>query len=944
MPKTGDVHVAAMQRSLIDLDRQLDRAVELTALGEREQSNEICRQYLSGLDDRFRGDFKNIPIDVVTRRFHALELLARNQREEGQLDEAAATFIETAALAKGPLSEFPEFLVRANLEIARVYILQNEPSSAKSFVAEATNIAKQNGDIYMITMAGFATGLLFAGVGRHREAQNILTGAAARLSPPLSPEQALLKADMLLQMSHELNIIEAIDEAARTYCEAIDFLIEHGKAALDQGHTSDAFKFLMTANRHADLLPRTETNVSTIADLHITTARLLDIKGYWSKALELLDRALEIFNATGHLNKDLYIAAQLSAGDLLIKQKEYGKAAALLEKAKTACEEQDDLFNLAVCFYHQGVGLSKSGKDDKGLALFDEALGILKNMEKSHAVRTAHALNNNQISFITAKNKEYDRALDCLDESVELLRDEPNDPALAEAYRMQGEIFCERRQNIQSERALKKALAIFEKRGAAYEMARAYKSLGENCLASGDLDMANFFFEESIRILEDLNIESDLPMLYSAKARICIMQEDFATAEKFFYKDFEIAKKSDNMHSLAFSYFYIGRVRRLLKRAHSAEDFLKRSLELFQKVNNQIMAGHAMLELALCAMVRLDFKHAMENCDRTKGIFEQSRNPDLVARLLQVRGMVLRDSRDQRRRVVAQRNFEDAIRILEKSSRVSIELAELHYEFAMFWKEGKDRRRAVEHLIQALELCEKLGLAQKVNTYLNTLQQISPEDGAKLRMGRLVDKAAVEQITKGGSSEGITVERKNLSILFTDIRGFTTISETLSLDMMTSFLNDFYYAVTQAMIKCRGRINKFIGDAVLAIFNIDGDLDDHPVWAVRAAFELVHTVNEINLIRGKRGEIDIQVGVGVTTGEVLIGSFGSMLRQDYTAIGDTVNTASRLQGQAGPGEIIVSQFVYDHVKDIVEAEDLGEKPLKGKGQPLRLWKILKIKE
>ena len=69
-----------------------------------------------------------------------------------------------------------------------------------------------------------------------------------------------------------------------------------------------------------------------------------------------------------------------------------------------------------------------------------------------------------------------------------------------------------------------------------------------------------------------------------------------------------------------------------------------------------------------------------------------------------------------------------------------------------------------------------------------------------------------------------------------------------------------------------------------------------------------------------------------------------MLRQDYTAIGDTVNTASRLQGQAGPGEIIVSHFVFAHVKDLVEAEDMGEKPLKGKGQPIRLWKILRMKE
>ena len=116
------------------------------------------------------------------------------------------------------------------------------------------------------------------------------------------------------------------------------------------------------------------------------------------------------------------------------------------------------------------------------------------------------------------------------------------------------------------------------------------------------------------------------------------------------------------------------------------------------------------------------------------------------------------------------------------------------------------------------------------------------------------------------------------------------------------------------------------------------------MWAVRAGLELVRTLKEINLRRRRRGEIDIGVGVGINTGEVLIGSFGSSMRQDFTAIGDTVNVAARLQGQALAGEVVISDSVYEHVKDMIQAEDMGEKPLKGKGQPLRLWKVLSILE
>ena len=942
--KSAEIKSAAVERSLVELDKLLEQAVELMALGERDLSTEIYNQYLAGLEDRFRGDVKNIPLDVLIRRFRVLVLLATNLREAGHTDQALAGLIEANSLAKGPLGEFQDFLVTSDMEIARLYILRQEPAQAKQYVAEATKIAKASGDIYLVTLAGFATGLLFSGVGRHKEALNIFTGTAARITDTDDSKQVLLKAELLLNVSHELNLIEAIDEAASTYYESLTFLLKSGKEAIENARIPDALQYLMMANKYRDLLPRTEINVVTLADILITTAHLLDLKGYWNKALPIFQNAIDLFHDTGHIEPNLYVRAHLGMGDLLIKQKEYTKAKNMLEKARKSAEDSDNLIGLAMSDYFLGLSYSKGGADDKGVELFEESLGTLQGMDPEMEINSTQALNKNQLAFISTKNKHHDRAMDYLEESVELLRDYPHNEALGEAYRLMGEIFCERRQHIQSERALKKALGIFEKRAARYECARCYKSLGENYLASGDLDMANFFFEESIHILEDLNIESDLPMVYSAKARICIMQEDFAAAEKFFYKDFEIAKKSENSHSLAFSYFHIGRVRRLLNRSHSAEDFLRRSLDLFQKVNNQILTGQVMLELALCATVRLDYKSALDFCDRTRRIFEEAKNPDLMARLLLVRGMVLRDTKDTRRRIVSQRAFEDALRILEKAGKVSIELTEAYYEFAMFFNEGKDKKRAVEYMTQAIELCEKLGLAKKMSSYLQVMEKISPEEGAKMRLGRLVDKSAVEQITKSKGDDTITVERKNLSILFTDIRSFTTISETLSLEELTSFLNDFYSAVTQVIIKFHGRINKFIGDEVLCIFNIDGELEDHSVWAVRAALDLVHTLEETNMIRGKRGEIDIGVGVGINTGEVLVGNFGSMLRQDYTAIGDNVNVAARLQGQAKAGEIVVSEAVYEQVKELVEAEDMGEKPLKGKGQPLRLWKILGIKE
>ena len=400
---------------------------------------------------------------------------------------------------------------------------------------------------------------------------------------------------------------------------------------------------------------------------------------------------------------------------------------------------------------------------------------MLKSLPDGRERRHLSALLNNQLGFIEAKRRRYDTAIERFQNSVEMLKDYPFDTALGEALRLLGEAHCDRGQNMQSERVLKKSLEIFDRAGATYESAKTYKSLGANFLSTGDLDKATFFLDESIRILEKLNIESELPMAYSYKAKICVMKEDYKEAEDLFTKDFNIAKKSENRHSLAFSYYHLGRIRRLLARTHSAEDFLKRSLDLFMQVNNRNMVAHVMLELALCASARLDVKTATDYCAKAQAVFDTGRNAVDAAKLMLIRGIILRDAK---RKEMARRCFEDGIRMLEKLNLVNVDLAESHYEFALFWREQGDRKEATRHLVAAIELAEKLGLGRKFNSYLSLLNEINPEAGAKIRLSRFMDKASVEQISKSKTGEGLTVVRKNLTLFFTDIRSFTTISET----------------------------------------------------------------------------------------------------------------------------------------------------------------------
>ncbi|MFA6450663.1 MAG: tetratricopeptide repeat protein [bacterium] len=668
----------------------------------------------------------------------------------------------------------------------------------------------------------------------------------------------------------------------------------------------------------------------------------MDLRGRWDEADKFYQGIIGIYQSSKVNFPRGLILARAGMGNYQLQMKQYDRAESLLLQAVKDAGETGDLLSLCYSQYYLGVTYSKRGGDDKGMDLFEQALIRIKEISGRAEANHLAALINNQLGFIEFKRRQSDAALEYFHKSIDILKDAPNDAALGEAYRLTGDIHTERGQNAQGERALKKALDIFERTGATFEIARTYKSLGINLLNSGDLDKAAFFLDESIKILERLDIESELPMAYSSRAKVCIMKEEFKEAEALFAKDLSIAKKSDNKHSLAFSYYYIGRIGRLLARTHSAEDYLQRSLSLFNEVKNDNMAGHVMIELALCAAARKDTKIATDLCEKTRGIFESRRNSPELAELLLARGIILRDAK---RVQMAQRCFDDCIRIHEKLNQPTLETAETRFEFAIFWRDQGKRKEATEHLLAAIGIAEKLGLSKRMNRYIALLNETDPDAGAKIQLSRFVDKATVDQISKGKSSAGLTkVDRKNLSVLFTDIRDFTTISETLDLDALASFLDDFYTNVIQAVNKYGGMLNKFIGDAAFAIFNIDGATKDHPEAAVRAAVELVRTINEVNLMRKRRGEIEINIGVGVNTGEVIVGSFGSSLRQDFTAIGDTVNTASRMQSQASHGEIVVSQTVYDSVVGIAVAEDMGEKPLKGKGQPLRLWKISGFKE
>jgi len=182
-------------------------------------------------------------------------------------------------------------------------------------------------------------------------------------------------------------------------------------------------------------------------------------------------------------------------------------------------------------------------------------------------------------------------------------------------------------------------------------------------------------------------------------------------------------------------------------------------------------------------------------------------------------------------------------------------------------------------------------------------------------------------------------QRREVTIMFADIRGFTPLAERLLPEEVVAVLNTYLSFLTESVFAYDGTLDKFMGDSVMAVFGAPLDQKHHALRAILAALEMQHDITRLNRERAASGLQTVRIGIGVTTGQVIVGNIGSDERLDYTAIGDTVNLASRLEGMACEGQIIVNEEVHRLVRDYVVAEKLEPMTVKGRSNPVQSWNI-----
>jgi adenylate cyclase len=185
-------------------------------------------------------------------------------------------------------------------------------------------------------------------------------------------------------------------------------------------------------------------------------------------------------------------------------------------------------------------------------------------------------------------------------------------------------------------------------------------------------------------------------------------------------------------------------------------------------------------------------------------------------------------------------------------------------------------------------------------------------------------------------------ERRDVSILFSDLRGYTTLSENMKPETIVAHLDEYFDAMTAAIFAHQGMINDFVGDAVMAVFGAPVSDGDHALHAVQSAVAMDRALNELNRTWSERGLPVLQMGIGVHTGSVFAGNVGGRERIKYTVIGDPVNVASRVEGlnkELGT-TILITAETLAAVRERVSVKDHGPRHVKGRVEDVHVYEVL----
>ncbi len=723
---------------------------------------------------------------------------------------------------------------------------------------------------------------------------------------PLSDDSTLLPAHSLRYVEIVVALRDELPAAERLklLCEKADIDVRGGRcdvALTELEHCAQLAQPLGSAAQRAvayqtgrahylagDLGPAQAAFESVVADQRgddalagralLQLARVLVGQGRFSQSVRVLQRALD----GGMLGGADKLAGHYDLVYGLAHEGLYDEAERELAVAETIIAPGDSMGRARLAYYRGWVAFSRR-RIDVATALVDDA-------------RREFHLQRDQVSLACAELMraclDFERAdlQACIDRCDRSSDDDGARPDIAVSFLMLRGLalfVAGRFAEAESEYRRAERLAALRDREALVAWAQRWRAdLHAFC---GDYDAARAALETCLRVRRAIGDSLGAAMALTALSWVHRNTGDQAAAAQAFDEARELANRIGNRWELANLAAEEMEAHFLRGDVHQAEHCANEAAGHYQAIGDQVRLSRIHKHLAQIAAVRDDFDTAEAQFAQALALVADDPNRILRAEIL--------DSRAEAR---------------ADSGRVDDALRDLHL---------------------ALELVQPTGAVHLANAIANHIAHVRERHAAQAVLSRYMEPKIVSRLLSRGPRRLVENVEQEASVLFSDVRGFTTLTEQLGPHDVVDLLNQHFEAMTEEIVACGGTIDKFIGDAVMAVFGDPGrPRADDARRCVQAAIAMVQRRRALNEAALARGAVALNIGVGVATGNVVMGNIGSPRRMNYTVIGDAVNVASRLESLTKEAKrpVLIDSVTRMRLGDAFAVLELGELAVKGR--------------
>lgn len=246
---------------------------------------------------------------------------------------------------------------------------------------------------------------------------------------------------------------------------------------------------------------------------------------------------------------------------------------------------------------------------------------------------------------------------------------------------------------------------------------------------------------------------------------------------------------------------------------------------------------------------------------------------------------------------------------------------------------------------QRIDITRRDEIGELTSAFNDMAKGLEEREFIRNTFQKFVHKDIADELLKNPEKVKVGGERKKVTVLFTDIRGFTPLAENMPPEEVVALLNRHFSSMLPIINRNGGVLDKFMGDAMMVTFGTPFPKDDDALRAVKSGIMMRDMRRALNEARGKEGKAPIHMGIGINTGYVVAGNIGSEERMEYTVFGDVVNIAARIEGLSKEEDVVITEDTYKEIMDsVMVSEQREEVSLKGKSRPVTIYRVLNIKE